>query len=110
MVGLQRAVPDAKPDEVTAALWDLVWAGLVTNDTFSPLRSLWARKRRKVGASRIVAGGRWSAVSDLFPPEAQRPTATERAHARAAMLLERYGVACSAAAKADGLPGAFSAV
>jgi ATP-dependent Lhr-like helicase len=26
--------------DVTSALWDLVWAGLVTNDTLAPLRSL----------------------------------------------------------------------
>lgn len=110
MVALQRAAGDVPAAEVTAALWDLVWAGLVTNDTFTPLRSLWARKRRKVGASRVVAGGRWSSVLELFPDLSAQPSATERAHARAAMLMERYGVACSAAAKADGLPGGFSAV
>ena len=28
------------------ALWDLVWAGEVTNDTFAPLRALrWKRPR-----------------------------------------------------------------
>jgi ATP-dependent Lhr-like helicase len=46
-------------------------------------------------------------VRDLF---AAAPTPTERAHARAATLLERYGVVSAAAARAEGLPGGFSAV
>ncbi len=112
MVGLSQAVPDAPLTEVTAALWDLVWAGRVTNDTFGPLRALRSRTKRKTGrgVSRRVgwsAGGRWSAVSELVGP---RATDTERAHARASLLLERYGIATSAAAKADGLPGGFNAV
>ncbi|MBX2800402.1 MAG: DEAD/DEAH box helicase [Myxococcales bacterium] len=110
MVGLQRAVPEAKMAQLTRALWDLAWAGLVTNDTFGPLKGLQARTRKasRRGRSQITAGGRWSAVVDLFSAEPVK--GTERAHARAAMLLERYGVACAAAAKADGIPGAFSAV
>jgi ATP-dependent Lhr-like helicase len=37
-------------DVMLDAVWDLVWAGEVTNDTFSPLRLL--------GPARL-AGGRW---------------------------------------------------
>ncbi|MCK6506816.1 DEAD/DEAH box helicase, partial [Myxococcota bacterium] len=33
-------------DEVDQALWDLAWAGLVTNDSFHPLRALLAGARR----------------------------------------------------------------
>src|SRR5690606_2595570 len=30
---------DVEPEELHAALWDLVWAGEVTNDAFAPLRA-----------------------------------------------------------------------
>ncbi|MEZ4319031.1 MAG: DEAD/DEAH box helicase [Myxococcota bacterium] len=106
---LQMAGGGAALADVTRALWDLVWAGLVTNDTFLPLRGLHssARKGSARRARAQTAGGRWSAVTSLIGPP---PTPTERAHARALQLLERYGVASSAAAKAEGLPGGFSAV
>jgi ATP-dependent Lhr-like helicase len=42
---LLATLPDATPAAVLDALWDLVWAGLVTNDTFAALRSLSGRKR-----------------------------------------------------------------
>ena len=46
-----RARPAAASDrEVLDALWDLVWAGEVTNDTFAPLRAL--RWKRTGGAAR----------------------------------------------------------
>ena len=39
--------------EVLDALWDLVWAGEVTNDTFAPLRALrWKRPARLAGPAR----------------------------------------------------------
>ena len=67
---------------VTAALWDLVWAGLVTNDTFAPLRSLAApnrspglrtcRVRRSLVARRIARGG---AVADRALARAGRGVA-----------------------------------
>ena len=94
---------------VLAALWDLVWAGLVTNDSLAPLRAfVGATGRRSASRSSSRAGargrprpgrlsrlgppagaGRWSLVAPLLAPA---PTATEAAHARALQLLERYGV------------------
>jgi ATP-dependent Lhr-like helicase len=57
---------------VLDALWDLVWAGEVTNDTFAPLRALrWKRPARSSGRPRPgrlttlgppEAAGRWSLV------------------------------------------------
>ncbi|MEO7664563.1 MAG: helicase-related protein [Candidatus Limnocylindrales bacterium] len=63
------------PDrEVLDALWDLVWAGEVTNDTFAPLRALrWKRPARSSGRPRVgrltalgppEAAGRWSLVEN----------------------------------------------
>ncbi len=99
--------------DVLDALWDLVWAGEVTNDTFAPLRALrWKRPgrdaRRRPGRLTSLgppeAAGRWSLV-----PE---PTvaATERMHATALALLDRHGVVTREAVAAEGIEGGFSAV
>ncbi len=94
----------AKVGDVVSALWELAWAGLVTNDTVQPLRQLGARRK---GRGMVPgAGGRWSAVSELLVVPAND---TERALGRASLLLERYGVASGVAARADGLRGGFSA-
>jgi ATP-dependent Lhr-like helicase len=95
-----------KVDELMKALWDLVWDGRVTNDTFAPLRSLKARGRPTRRRGNPAVGGRWSAVAHLVAPA----TETERAHARARMLLDRYGVVSREAAASEGLPGGFSGV
>jgi ATP-dependent Lhr-like helicase len=90
---------------IIAALWDLVWAGVVTNDTFAPLRSLGQPAGRRFNAH-AAFGGRWSLVTSLGPA----PTPTMRAHAQATALLERWGIAGRATARADELPGGFAAI
>ncbi len=112
---------------VLTALWDLVWAGLVTNDSLAPLRAfVGGTGRRSSGRSSAKAGargrprpgrlnrlgppagaGRWSLVGPLLEP---RPTATEAAHARALQLLERYGVLTREAALGEGAEGGFAGV
>ena len=100
------------------ALWDLVWAGEVTNDTFAPLRALrWKRpaggrataRRPRVGRLTALgppeAAGRWSLVE---PPDDL--TATERFHAQALALLERHGVLTREAVAGEGIEGGFAAV
>lgn len=101
---LQSAAPEASAEAHMAALWDLVWAGLTTNDTFGPLRSLAGGVRRGRVAQ---AGGRWSLVGSLL---AQPAGATERALARAEALLDRYGVVGREIAQAEGVPGGFAAL
>jgi ATP-dependent Lhr-like helicase len=103
--------------QVFDALWDLVWAGLVTNDTFNPLRALAARAPRQPSGSSSQrrpgknapspAAGRWSLVAQLAPTPAD---ATRRAHARALVLLDRWGVVARDALAAEAIPGGFSAV
>ncbi len=92
-------------ETLESALWDLVWAGLVTNDTFGPLRQLGARFRRRSRTTSVT--GRWSLVRELAD-ESSEPTA--RAHARASMLLERYGVVGRAAAQFEELRGGFASI
>ncbi len=94
------------------ALWDLVWSGQVSNDTFAPLRALGQRSarsrspaRRSTGPS--LAAGRWSRVDRLADPGVSD---TERAVARAHMLLDRYGVVSREMAALEGLPGGFGPV
>jgi ATP-dependent Lhr-like helicase len=100
-----RAAGAASHAPVVAALWDLVWAGVVTNDTFAPLRSLGQPAGRRVNAH-AAFGGRWSLVTSLGPAV----TATMRTHAHATALLERWGIAGRATARADDLPGGFAAI
>jgi ATP-dependent Lhr-like helicase len=117
---LQNAGAGATSDEIVAALWDLVWAGQVTNDTFQPLRALNAagrsaattrsagtRARRPGRALVAQVLGRWSSVGALVR---QPASDTARAHARATTLLDRYGVVSREAAAAEGLPGGFASI
>ena len=99
--------------EVLDALWDLVWAGEVTNDTFAPLRALrWKRtgrdSRKRPGRLTALgppeAAGRWS----LVEPATASPT--ERLHAQSLALLERHGVLTREAVVGEGIEGGFSAV
>ena len=113
---LQRAAGAPALSDLISALWDLVWAGKLTNDTFLPLRTMGAPKRsrsstRRGGRARRGqipgAGGRWSLVEHLAQPALD---ATQRAHAWAVMLLERHGVVSREAALSEGLPGGFAAI
>ena len=114
----------AFPADLLGALWDLVWAGEVTNDTLAPLRS-WLRgaespsprEARALNAARGFrsrrAGppgseGRWSLISRSSADEGT--DATARAAALSQMLLARHGVLTREAVLAEALPGGFTAV
>jgi ATP-dependent helicase Lhr and Lhr-like helicase len=116
--------------ELKSALWELIWAGLVTGDTFAPVRAMLGgrpgSRRRSTPAHRPGRGarpprlsrysvahaqsrasdptvaGRWSA---LPTPE---PDSTLRAHHQAELLLNRHGVLTKGAVAAEGLPGGFA--
>ena len=110
---------DLEPEELQESLWDLVWAGQVTNDAFAPLRAprltlaraqrqaTAARRfvRRRAGAAAQVQG-RWSLTAALFG-EAD-PSVRRRALAE--LLLERYGVLTREQVLAEGVVGGFSAI
>ncbi len=116
-------------DDVKAALWELIWAGRVTGDTFAPVRAMLTggrrpgtrrpaapahRHRRAPRMSRYsvahaqsraadpTVAGRWSA---LPIPE---PDSTLRAHFTAELLLNRYGVLTKGAVSSEGVPGGFA--
>jgi ATP-dependent Lhr-like helicase len=115
---LVQATGTADEGLLLTALWDLVWAGEITNDTFGPLRVPRRATSRRATARRPHPGrltrlgppagaGRWSLVVPLLEPEAPR---TEAAHATALQLLERHGVVTREGVRAEGITGGFAAV
>jgi ATP-dependent Lhr-like helicase len=109
--------------ELKAVLWELIWAGWVTGDTFTPVRAMLASGRRSAPAHRRqrpprlsrysvahaatravdpAVAGRWSALP------APEPDSTVRTHHRAELLLHRYGVLTRGAVAAEGVPGGFA--
>ncbi len=109
---------DIAPEELHNALWDLAWAGEVTNDAFAPLRAprlrsvQSAQRRGRRFASRRAAAshavqGRWSLTSSLFE---NAPPSGPRLRAQAELMLERYGIVTRETVLAEGVPGGFSTV
>ena len=118
---LRSASAEASDVEILAALWDLVWAGEVSNDSLAPLRAVLSggksarssaapRGRPRPGRlTRIgppAGAGRWSLVS---PQRIPAPSPTQAAHAAALQLLERYGVVTREAVLAEGAKGGYAA-
>jgi ATP-dependent Lhr-like helicase len=107
---------EVEPAELQEALWDLAWAGEVTNDAFAPLRApklsvaksdrqagrRFARRRRP-GAPQVQ--GRWSLTAPLF---AGAPSHGPRMRALSELLLERHGIVTREAVLAEGIPGGFA--
>jgi ATP-dependent Lhr-like helicase len=109
---------EVEPIELQEALWDLAWAGEVTNDAFAPLRAprlslakgtrvagrRFARRRRPASPQ---VQGRWSLTAALF---ADVPSHGPRMRAIAELLLERYGIVTRETVLAEGIPGGFAAL
>jgi ATP-dependent helicase Lhr and Lhr-like helicase len=96
------------------ALWDLVWAGEVTNDAWAPLRAgrrygapSAQRRPRRFSRQRSTAitatQGRWSPTGRLF---VGRPDG----RALAELLLERQGIVTRDGVRGEGVPGGYGAV
>lgn len=124
--------------EISAAIWELVWAGKLSNDTFGPVRSLLAGghtahrssgrtpRARPGGRGARIPRGRYAGLSrpdqasatppvlsgrwSLLPPAGAVAglSDTERAHAMAELMLDRYGVVTHGSVMAEGLPGGFA--
>jgi ATP-dependent Lhr-like helicase len=107
------------PTDTVEALWELVWMGLVTNDTLHPLRShtgaTETRRSRRTSPTRFrsrrsappAAEGRWSLVETR---EATPATTTEWGAATAQQLLTRYGIVTRETVASEAIAGGFSAV
>jgi ATP-dependent Lhr-like helicase len=128
--GIADRIADTSDADVAGAIWDLVWAGYLSNDTIGPLRTLLfggsgthkakatpgrSRYRRPGRPGLAIAGapgiaaptgmsGRWYRLPerDLDP--------TRRAAATADALLDRHGVVTRGAVMAEGVTGGFAGV
>jgi ATP-dependent helicase Lhr and Lhr-like helicase len=101
-------------DAALPALWELVFAGEVTNDAWTPLRAPRRfgipspeRRPRRFSRRRTQAvsstAGRWSTTARLFAGEPDR-------RALAELLLERQGIVTRDGVRAEGIPGGYGAV
>ena len=124
---------------VLDALWDLVWAGVVTNDSLAPLRARIGAPARQANRRRAASPARArgrrpslgrpalarpsvGGLSRSGPPSAAgrwslvapllepAPTPTERAHAQALQLLERHGVLTRESVLGEGVEGGFAGI
>jgi len=118
------------PQELQEALWDLVWAGEVTNDAWAPLRApkltsasagaaprsgrrFAAAHRASRARTRAPVQGRWSLTAPLFSlTGAGEPLSDplSRRRTTAELLLERYGILTRELVLAEGVVGGFAAL
>lgn len=108
-------------NELVEALWRMVWAGEVINDTLMPLRCLRQQKhsaRNKLSRSRRAfrsrrtalepgTEGRWSLFGGALRDAA---SVTEQQIAHATQLIERYGVLTREMVSSEGFEGGFSRI
>jgi ATP-dependent Lhr-like helicase len=113
---LHDAIGGGFPQRTVDAIWDLVWRGLLTNDTVYALRAFVAPPQRSRRAPRARSGFR---SRRLVPPSAEgrwalapKPadSTTVWATAMAQQLLARHGVVTRDVTSIEQLPGGFSAI
>jgi len=137
---LSDAVASSDDQALTQALWDLIWAGRISNDTLAPLRALLsggrtAHKPRRTtprstryssgaGSLSALSGRRSSTGRAPMPSRGGPPTAagrwsllptietdaTIRSYAAAEVLLDRYGIVTRGSVVAEGVSGGFAGV
>jgi ATP-dependent Lhr-like helicase len=126
---IASAAGSAPERDVLDALWDLVWAGEITNDTFAPLRALrWRRpsgeRRPRPGRLQLgppEAAGRWSLVErdaesaaasggSIAATAKPGAAATVRLHSLATVMLQRHGVLTREAVASEEVAGGFSGI
>jgi ATP-dependent Lhr-like helicase len=106
---------ELEPETALPALWDLVWAGEVTNDAWTPLRAgrRYQAPRPQRGRPRrfsrhrsagiTATQGRWSLTDRLFAGKPDR-------RALAELLLERQGIVTRDGVRGEGIAGGYGAV
>jgi ATP-dependent Lhr-like helicase len=117
------------PRETQDALWELVWGGRATNDTFHPLRNLIVPDDRKRDRATLAGGppgspellrkmrsrtsaggrpqGRWSLVQQRISTPL---TATQWSANVAQQLLARHGIVMRETALAESIPGGYPSI
>ncbi|MGA2812964.1 MAG: crosslink repair DNA glycosylase YcaQ family protein [Candidatus Acidiferrum sp.] len=127
---IHAALGGGFPGEMRDALWQLVWSGRITNDTFHPVRDLlrpregkheraatfdggppgspeFLRRLRSRTAGGGPAQGRWSLVQrNLSPPI----TVTQWSANIAQQLLVRHGIVLRETAIAENIPRGYPTI
>jgi ATP-dependent Lhr-like helicase len=126
---LHAAAGGGFPGDTMDAIWELVWAGWVTNDTMHPLRSFirptddrrsrataadgrpgspeFLRRFRSRTGGGVPSQGRWSPISSRLSSSA---TATEWSANVAQQLLVRYGIVMRETAVAENIPNGYTTI
>jgi ATP-dependent Lhr-like helicase len=125
---IHSAVGGGFPGETRDALWELVWSGQITNDTFHPLRDLLRPNdksrdrtaaftgtppgspefiRRMRSRTGNQAQGRWSLIRQHIVAPI---TVTEWSANIAQQLLVRYGIVLRETAIAENIPRGYPAI
>jgi ATP-dependent Lhr-like helicase len=134
-LGDEPAQPPPTSEELRAALWNLAWSGLITNDSFGPVRAATAsanasraaprggahrpgRSSRTRRRERPDTSGRWWALwpredvslggghGALGPPGLD----TKALIAQCERLLDLYGILARELVAMAGVPGGFAAL
>ncbi len=133
---VEAVLAQVRADEasIAEAVWDLVWEGKLTGDTFAPLRALVGTGRSTHRAARSVPRARYgrrprlaavqqaqlraAQVSRIATDsrmagrwsalESPDPDPTARAALEAEILLDRYGVLTRGSVMAEEAPGGFA--
>jgi ATP-dependent helicase Lhr and Lhr-like helicase len=126
---LADRLPEVSDADAAGAIWDLVWAGYLSNDTIGPLRTLLTgggthKARPTPGRTRYRRPGR-PGLAIAGAPGLAAPTGmtgrwyrlptrdtdpTRRTAAIADGLLDRHGVVTRGAVMAEGVVGGFAGV
>jgi ATP-dependent Lhr-like helicase len=124
---IHQATGGGFPNETTDSLWELTWAGLVTNDTLNPLRVLIHHResqqratqsytppgspdflrRMRARRSENTGQGRWSLVRQRMTTTA---TPAEWTAAVAQQMLVRNGIVMRETGAAENVPGGYAAI
>jgi ATP-dependent Lhr-like helicase len=126
---LHQAAGGGYPGDTQDALWELVWSGRITNDTFQPVRSLVQEKDDRHGRRELREGppgspeflrrlrgrsehgsagqGRWSLVRQRA---LETVNATEWSANMSQQLLARNGIVMRETAQAENVSGGYPVI
>ncbi len=130
---IHEAAGGGFPGDTVDALWELVWAGRITNDTFYPVRNFLAAKqkdRSRGGGPYLPPGspeflrrlrsrpghystgqGRWSLTQGTQKSGNDQPfDATVWSAAIAQQLLARHGIVMRETASIENVPGGYPSI
>jgi ATP-dependent Lhr-like helicase len=121
---IHQAVGGGYPGTTVDALWDLVWRGLITNDSFGTVRAFTeegsgstdSAKDRATGrprgfrSRRLISPssqGRWCLIDSRIGSPV---SSTQMVTSLAQQLLTRYGVLTREAVASENIPGGYSSI